>query len=52
VLRRYRELDIDEDIAALLVSMSAATINRRLALARSRLILKGRSHAKPNGDTT
>ena len=30
VLRRYRELDIDEDAAALLVSMSAATIDRRL----------------------
>ena len=47
VLRRYRELDIDEDTAALMVSMSAATIDRRLALARSRLILKGRCHTKP-----
>jgi hypothetical protein len=46
VLRRYGELDI-EDTAALLVSMSAATIDRRLAAARSRLVLKGRSHTKP-----
>jgi hypothetical protein len=38
------ELDIDEDTAALLVTMSAATIDRRLALARSGLILK----AAPN----
>jgi transposase InsO family protein len=47
VLRRYGELDIDEDTAALLVSMSAATIDRRLAAARSRLVLRGRSHTKP-----
>ena len=69
VLRRYRELDIGEDTAALLVSMSAATaesgvmeqlrargvlddlmaqiIDRRLAPARSKLALKGRSHTKP-----
>jgi len=33
VLRRYGELGIDEDAAALLVSMSA-TIDRRLAAAR------------------
>jgi hypothetical protein len=44
VLRRYREPDIDEDIAGLLVPMSAATIDRRPALARSGLLLKGRSH--------
>ena len=31
VLRHFGELVIDEDIAALLVSMSAATIDRRLA---------------------
>ena len=47
VLRRYRELDIGEDTAALLVSMSAATIDRRLSPARSKLALKGRSHTKP-----
>jgi hypothetical protein len=43
VLRRFGELAIDEDTAALLMSMSAATIDRRLAPARSRLKLKGRS---------
>jgi hypothetical protein len=47
VLRRYRELVIDEDGAVLLVSMSAATIDRRLAPARSKLVIKGRSHTKP-----
>ena len=47
VLRRWGELDIDEDTAELLVGMSAATIDRRLAPARSRLVLKGRSHTKP-----
>jgi hypothetical protein len=47
VLRRYRELDIDDDTAALLMSMSAATIDRRLAPARSTLVPKGRSHTKP-----
>ncbi len=47
VLRRYGELDIDEDTAALLVGMSAATIAQRLAPARSKLVLKGRSHTKP-----
>ena len=35
VLRRWGELDIDEDTAALLIGMSAATIDRRLAPARS-----------------
>ncbi len=47
VLRQHGELDIDEDTAALLIAMSAATIDRRLAFARSRLVLKGRSHTKP-----
>jgi hypothetical protein len=47
VLLRYGELDIDDDTAALLVQMSAATIDRRLAPARSKLVLRGRSHTKP-----
>ena len=38
VLRRYGELDLDEGTAALLVGMSAATIDRRLAPARSQLV--------------
>jgi len=37
LLRRHGELDIDDGAAALLVSMSAATIDRRLAPAKSRL---------------
>ncbi len=47
VLRRFGELDIDEDTAALLVGMSAATIDRRLAPERNKHQLKGRSHTKP-----
>jgi Integrase core domain len=47
VLRRWGELDIDDETAALLVGMSAATIDRRLAPARSQLLLKGHSHTKP-----
>jgi hypothetical protein len=47
VLRRFDELDIDEDTAALLVGMSAATIDRRLAPERKKYALKGRSRTKP-----
>lgn len=47
VLRRHRELDLDDHSAALLVAMSAATIDRRLAPARAGLVAKGRSHTKP-----
>ena len=47
VLRRFGELDIDEDTAALLAGMSAATIDRRLAPERKKHELKGRCHTKP-----
>lgn len=47
VLRRFGELVIDEDTAALLVAMSAATIDRRLAAERRKHGLKGRSTTKP-----
>jgi len=47
VLRRFGELDIDEDTAALLVGMSAATIDRRLAPERKKYAVKGRSRTKP-----
>lgn len=47
VLRAYGELVIDDDAAALLVSMSAATIDRRLAPERRSHELRGRSHTKP-----
>nr|WP_208023899.1 hypothetical protein [Mycobacterium marinum] len=44
VLRRFGELDIDEDTAGLLAGMSAATIDRRLAPERRKHQLKGRGH--------
>ena len=47
VLRHFGELVIDEDTAALLVSMSAATIDRRLASERAKYQLKGRASTKP-----
>ena len=47
VLRHFGELVIDEDTAALLVSMSAATIDRRLAGERAKYQLKGRVDTKP-----
>ena len=47
VLRHFGELVIDEDTAALLVSMSAATIDRRLAGERAKYQLKGRGTTKP-----
>ena len=47
VLRRHGELDIDDNTATLLVGMSAATIDRRLAGERRKHQLKGRSHTKP-----
>src|SRR4029077_8984999 len=47
VLRHFGELDIDEDTAELLVSMSAATIDRRLAGERRKHRLRGRCTTKP-----
>lgn len=47
VLHHFGELVLDEDTAVLLVSMSAATIDRRLAPERRRHQLKGRSTTKP-----
>jgi hypothetical protein len=47
VLRHFGELVIDEDTAELLVSMSAATIDRRLASERAKYRLKGRVCTKP-----
>ena len=47
VLRHFRELTIDEDTAELLVSMSAATIDRRLAPERAKNRLRGRVGTKP-----
>ena len=47
VLRRYGELDIDEDTAKLLAGMSVATIDRRLAPERKKYLARGRSRTKP-----
>ena len=47
VMRQFGELVIDEPTAALLVSMSAATIDRRLAGERAKYQLKGRASTKP-----
>jgi hypothetical protein len=46
-LRRFGELDIDDHTAALLVGMSAATIDRRLAPERQKHVVRGRSRTKP-----
>ena len=46
-LRRHGELDVSDQTARLLVNISAATIDRRLAPDRQALRLKGRSHTKP-----
>ena len=48
MLRRFGELDINDDTAGVAGSMSAATIDRRLAAGPARSMqLKGRSHTKP-----
>ena len=47
ILRRDDDLVLSDAEAALLSSMSAATIDRHLASERSRLGLRGRSHTKP-----
>ena len=47
VRRRFGELAIDDDTAALLAGMPAATIDRRLAGERKKHQLKGRSRTKP-----
>ena len=47
VLRHFRELVISDETAALLVAMSAATIDRRLADERARCKIKGRVGTKP-----
>jgi hypothetical protein len=46
-LRRDGEITLTDDEAALLVSMSAASIDRHLAKERAKLFPRGRSHTKP-----
>ena len=47
LLRRDKELAVTDDQAALLMRMSAATIDRKLAGERAKLFPRGRSHTKP-----
>ena len=47
VLRAFGELNIDDETAAALCRMSAATIDRRLAPDRAKLQIRSRSHTKP-----
>jgi transposase InsO family protein len=49
ILRRDGELDLTDDEAALLATMSAATIDRRLVGAREAMMPQCRSHTKPGG---
>ena len=46
-LRRFNELVINDDIEMALLAMSPATMDRRLAAARAKMQLRGRSHTKP-----
>lgn len=47
MLRRDKELDITDAQAELLMMMSAATIDRKLAPERAKMTIRGRSHTKP-----
>src|SRR5450631_961027 len=46
-LRRFGELDVSDQVAAALVAMSPATMDRRLAADRAAMTLCGRCHTKP-----
>jgi len=46
-LRRFEELKIGDETERSLISMSAATMDRRLKADRAKMMLKGRSHTKP-----
>ena len=47
ILRHDGELDLTDAQATLLIAMSAATIDRRLAGERAKMMPRGRSHTKP-----
>ena len=47
LLRRDGDITLSDDEAALLISMSAASIDRHLASERAKLASRGRSHTKP-----
>ena len=46
-LRCFGELEVSDEVAALLVVMSPATMDRRLAPDLAAMTLRGRSHTKP-----
>jgi len=46
-LRRFDELVISDDIEMALLAMSPATMDRRLAADRAKLLVRGHSHTKP-----
>jgi hypothetical protein len=46
-LRRFDELLISDDIELALLAMSPATMDRRLAPERAKMLVRGRSHTKP-----
>ena len=46
-LRRFEELKIGDETERSLISMSAATMDRRLKADRAKMMLRGRSHTKP-----
>ena len=46
-LRRFQELVISDEVACALLAMSPATMDRRLAADRAKLLVRGRSHTKP-----
>src|SRR5664279_2727656 len=48
LFRRDGDLEMSDADAALLISMSAATIDRLLVTERARLMFRGRSHTKPS----
>jgi len=47
LLRRDGELDLTDEEAASLITMSTATIDRRLAGERAKMMPRGRTHTKP-----
>lgn len=46
-LRRFKEIDIDDVTAELLLRLAPATIDRRLKIDRGKLDPRGCSHTKP-----
>jgi hypothetical protein len=46
-LRRFGELDVSAQVAVAMVAMPPATMDRRLAVDRAAMTLRGRCHTKP-----